>query len=184
METIWMFPGSVWHNFANYSTLYSDSRKKLHQDVSGLCTLCVDNAHFCINLLPENTALYEDSIKSRTMKARRVAWLLCMYLHCSRTYINCNILQQRTLGRHVHDTDIHKSTLVRILIPADRSIYRKHNTYIFSCECQTITRLLADNFNFNPHINKSVWIFDRLFAAMLISKVSLTTDCKLKSHTI
>lgn len=57
---------------------------------------------------------------------------------------------------------IYIKVLVRILIPADRSIYRKHNTYIFSCECQTITRLLADDFNFNPHINKSLWIFDRL----------------------
>lgn len=72
---------------------------------------------------------------------------------------------------------IYIKVLVRILIPADRSIYRKHNTYIFSCECQTITRLLADDFNFNPHINKSLWIFDRLLLPCWFQKVSLTIDC-------
>lgn len=71
---------------------------------------------------------------------------------------------------------IYIKVLVRILIPADRSIYRKHNTYIFSCECQTITRLLADDFNFNPHINKSLWIFDRLLLPCWFQKVSLTID--------
>lgn len=78
---------------------------------------------------------------------------------------------------------IYIKVLVRILIPADRSIYRKHNTYIFSCECQTITRLLADDFNFNPHINKSFWIFDRLLLPCWFQKVSLTINYKLQSYT-